>query len=98
RGELAAARESLTAAARLRSRLTYAMPTISVQALLDLGRTYLCLADPTKARDVLRQATDILRLRPSLGTLPAEAGKLRSALDMLQARAASTSSLTPAEL
>ena len=98
RGDLARAREGLAHAARLRPQLTYALPFFSVQALLELARTYLALADAAGARVVLREVRDVLRLRPDLGTLPREADELRSTLDNLQVGAVETSSLTTAEL
>jgi LuxR family maltose regulon positive regulatory protein len=98
RGDLSPARESLAHATRLRPQLTYALPFFSVQILLELGRSYLALADPAGARVVLREARDILRLRPDLGTLPREADELQSTLDTLRVGAVGTSSLTTAEL
>jgi hypothetical protein len=53
--------------------LTYPLPVVSVQALLELARAYLALDDPGGARAVLRQANDILQRRPDLGVLPDEA-------------------------
>ena len=98
RGDLAAARGHLARAARLRPLLTHAIPTLAVQTLLELGRVYLALADLADARAVLRQATDILQLRPDLGTLPAQIDDLRSRLDTARGAVAGASSLTTAEL
>jgi LuxR family transcriptional regulator, maltose regulon positive regulatory protein len=97
-GDLGRARMGLAHAARLRPQLTYAMPFLSVQTLLELARTYLALADPAGARVVLRESRDILRHRPDLGTLPHETDELRSRLDTLQAGSVGASSLTTAEL
>jgi LuxR family transcriptional regulator, maltose regulon positive regulatory protein len=98
RGDVPRARESLGHAARLRPQLTYAMPTLAVQALLELGRAYLAVADAAGARVVLREAGAILRLRPDLGTLPGEAEELRSTLDAIPVGSVGASSLTTAEL
>jgi LuxR family maltose regulon positive regulatory protein len=98
RGDLVRARERLAHAARVRPQLTYAMPVVSVQTLLELGRAYLALADPAGARVVLREARDILRLRPDLGSLGREADELRSTIDTLRVGAVGASSLTAAEL
>jgi LuxR family transcriptional regulator, maltose regulon positive regulatory protein len=98
RGDLALARESLAHAARLRPQLTYALPFFSVKTLLELARTYLALADAAGARVVLREARDLLRLRPDLGTLAQEADELRSTLESLRVGAVGASSLTTAEL
>jgi LuxR family transcriptional regulator, maltose regulon positive regulatory protein len=98
RGDVPRARESLGHAARLRPQLTYAMPTLAVHALLEIGRAYLALADAAGARAVLREAGAILRIRPDLGTLPREAEELRSMLDALPVGSVGASSLTTAEL
>jgi len=98
RGDLPRAREHLGHAARLRPQLTYAMPFLAVQTLLELARGYLALADAAGARVVLREAGAILRLRPDLGSLPREAAELRSTLDTLHVGSVGASSLTTAEL
>jgi LuxR family transcriptional regulator, maltose regulon positive regulatory protein len=54
--------------------------------------------DAAGARVVLRQARDVLRLRPDLGSLPAEAEELRSGLDLAGQGSPGASSLTTAEL
>jgi len=97
-GEVSRARESLAQAARLRPQLTYALPFLAVQTLLELGRAYLALADAAGARVVLREARAILRLRPDLGRLPQEADELRSTLDTIRVDSIGASSLTTAEL
>jgi LuxR family maltose regulon positive regulatory protein len=98
RGELAAAKEHLARAARLRPLLTHAIPWLAVQTLLELGQAYLALDDFAGARAVLRQARDILQLRPDLGTLPAQVEELRSRLDTAREATPGASSLTTAEL
>ena len=97
-GEVTRARAHAARAARLRPLLTYALPVISVQALLELARAYAALADPGGARAVLRQVKDILQQRPGLGVLPAHAEQLRSQLDTMAGTASGASSLTAAEL
>jgi LuxR family maltose regulon positive regulatory protein len=97
-GDVSRARESLGHAARLRPQLTYAVPFLSVQTLLELGRAYLALADAPGARVVLREASAILRLRPDLGSLPGDVAELRSVLDTLHVGSVGASSLTAAEL
>jgi LuxR family maltose regulon positive regulatory protein len=98
RGAPLVAREHLARAARLRPLLTYAIPVLAVQTLLELGRAYRLLDDPAGARVVLRQARDVLRLRPDLGGLPAEAEELRAGLDLARQVSPGASSLTTAEL
>jgi LuxR family maltose regulon positive regulatory protein len=98
RGDAAAAGDHVIRAARLRPLLTYALPVVSVQALLELARAYIALTDPAGARAVLRQANDILHQRPDLGVLPDEAAELRAKVDMLGRHGVGGSSLTTAEL
>jgi LuxR family transcriptional regulator, maltose regulon positive regulatory protein len=98
RGDVAQAREHVIRAARLRPLLTYALPVVSVQALLELARAYIALTDPDGARAVLRQVYDILQQRPDLGVLPKEAAELRVTVDTMRGAAMGASSLTTAEL
>jgi LuxR family transcriptional regulator, maltose regulon positive regulatory protein len=98
RQDTAGARESAVRAARARPALTYATPCLSVQARLQLARAYLELADATGAQVVLREARDILQLRPDLGVLPQQADELGSKLAEIRAEAVGTSMLTAAEL
>ena len=92
------AREHLARAIRLRPLLTSAMPHRSVQTLLELARAYLALDDAAGARAVLRQAGEIIRQRPSLGVLPAQAAELAATLDRTGQGPAGATSLTAAEL
>jgi hypothetical protein len=80
RGDAAGAKEHLARAARLRPLLTSGAPHIAVQALLELARAYLTLGDAVGARTVLRQARDIVQLRPDLGILPSQAEELQERL------------------
>ncbi len=98
RGDISKARFYLGRAARLRPLLTYALPVVSVQALLELARCYLTLADPGGAAAILRQVHDILQQRPDLGILPRLADQLQSQLGKTKAIAVGASSLTAAEL
>jgi len=98
RGNITRARFYLARAARLRPLLTYALPVVSVQALLELARSYLTLADPGGAAAVLRQVHDILQQRPDLGNLPRLADELQSRLSKIKESAVGASSLTAAEL
>ncbi|HJY60457.1 MAG TPA: LuxR C-terminal-related transcriptional regulator [Streptosporangiaceae bacterium] len=98
RRDIPMARYYVGRAARLRPLLTYALPVVSVQALLELTRSYIALADPGGAAAVLRQVHDILQQRPDLGVLPIQAEELYSRLAMIKAVAVGASSLTAAEL
>ncbi len=98
RGDIPRAQHCVGRAARLRPLLTYALPIVSVQALLELARSYIALADPGGAVAVLGQAHDILQQRPDLGVLPRQAEELQSRLAKITAVADGASSLTAAEL
>jgi LuxR family maltose regulon positive regulatory protein len=98
RGDLPRAKEHLVQAARLRPLLTYAIPSLGVQTLLELGRAYLMLDDAAGARTVLRQARGILQRRPDLGVLPDQAAELQAKLDTLHQGHPGVSTLTTAEL
>jgi LuxR family maltose regulon positive regulatory protein len=98
RGDIPASRHYVKRAARLRPLLTYALPVVSVQTLLEMARTYIALVDPAGAAAVLEQAHAILQQRPDLGTLPAAADRLRSSLGRIAAAPGGASSLTAAEL
>jgi LuxR family maltose regulon positive regulatory protein len=97
-GDVPGAHRHLARAACLRPLLTCAMPHRAVQILLELTRAYLVLGDAAGARLVLREARDILRQRPDLGVLPAQADQLRAQLTRIRAGTVGVSSLTTAEL
>jgi LuxR family maltose regulon positive regulatory protein len=98
-GDALAARQHLFSAQRSRPLLTYAIPHVSVQALAELTRVHLALADPAGARTLMRQVDELLARRPDLGNLADEVVEPRTLLTaerrVIQGRA---SSLTVAEL
>ena len=99
RGALPEARQHLTKATELRPLLTYALPVVSVQALLELGRTYAGLIDQGELRAVLDQIHGILHQRPQLGTLVSATQELEERLvQITSAPTLAASTLTPAEL
>jgi LuxR family maltose regulon positive regulatory protein len=98
RGDAQPARQHAAQAARLRPLLISALPVVSVQALLELARVYMGLADPGGADAVLRHVQEILADRPDLGELPAQAQELSSMLERFTGTAGGASSLTSAEL
>jgi LuxR family maltose regulon positive regulatory protein len=98
RGDVPRAKEHLVQAARRRPLLTYAIPPVAVQTLLELGRAYLILDDAVGARTVLRQARGILQLRPDLGVLPPQTDELHAKLDTIGGGVPGVSALTTAEL
>ena len=92
-------RRELVHAQRLRPALTYALPYLAVQARIELARVYLGLDDPAAARTLMREADEVLRVRPGLGVLAAEAEQLRAQLEREGGRnVPGASSLTAAEL
>ena len=97
-GDLPGVHQQLARATRLRPLLTYALPYLAVQTLLELGRASLALDDAAGARVVLRQARDVLQRRPDLGILPAQVDELWSKLDRTRGGTVGFASLTTAEL
>jgi LuxR family maltose regulon positive regulatory protein len=98
RGNTTRAREDAARTARLRPLLTYALPVMSAQALIELARVYVGLGEVAGAREVLRQARDILRQRPGLGDLPDRADAVERHLESLRAEDVGATALTTAEL
>lgn len=79
-GQAATANELLLSAARMRPGLSLAIPWFAVQTRLELARAHLALADANGAKTLLREADDLIRHRPELGTLVRQAADLRTAL------------------
>ena len=77
RGDIAAARQLLVGAQRLRSLLTYAVPHLAVQARIELAGVHLALGDIAGARTLMREIDELLKRRPGLGALDDEAQALR---------------------
>ena len=99
RRDLPAARQQLAQAQRLRALLTYALPHVAVQARIELARVHIALTDLAGARTLMREADELLRRRPGLGTLAGEAGALRAWLSGQRSPGSTgTSALTAAEL
>jgi LuxR family transcriptional regulator, maltose regulon positive regulatory protein len=99
RGDVAAARRELVKAQRLRQFLTYAEPTVAVQARIELTRVHLALGDTAGASTLLREIEELLKRRPRLGTLVGEAQALRAQLGKQSSGdRCGASSLTAAEL
>jgi LuxR family maltose regulon positive regulatory protein len=99
RGDITQTRRELVHAQRARPLLTYTVPHVAVQARIELARVHLDLADPPGARTLMREIDDVLRRRPGLGTLAAQARALRMRLPGGNSQVASSAStLTAAEL
>jgi LuxR family maltose regulon positive regulatory protein len=97
-GDLDQAEQDLARAQQLRPQATHALPYYAVQARLELTRAYLALTDVAAARRVLGEVDELLGWRPDLGTLPHQAGQLRSQLDRAHGEVIGTAPLTTAEL
>jgi LuxR family maltose regulon positive regulatory protein len=97
-GNASQGRLYLGRAARLRPLLSYMLPVVSVQALLEMAHCYITLADPAGAAAVLTQADGILQQRPDLGILPQRVAELRAATAAIKASTIGPSALTAAEL
>jgi LuxR family transcriptional regulator, maltose regulon positive regulatory protein len=92
-------RQELVGAQRLRHLLTYALLYFAVQARIELIRVHVALADLPGARTLMREVDELLKRRPSLGTLAGEAQALRARLSEERGSSApGASALTAAEL
>jgi LuxR family maltose regulon positive regulatory protein len=98
RRDLASARAHLVRAQLVRPLASHAAPWFAVDALLELARAYMALADPAGARSVLREAQEILRRRPSLGTLVTEFAEMQQRVGKAASALSGPSTLTAAEL
>ena len=99
RGQGARARQALVSAQRMRPSLTYALSWFSVQVRLELAKAHLALSDPRGAATLYYEAEDILRRRPRLGTLVAEADEIRGRIGSTADDSSGwASTLTAAEL
>jgi LuxR family maltose regulon positive regulatory protein len=97
--DVPAARRELVNAQRLRPLLTYALPYLAVQARIELTRVHLALADLAGARTLMKEADDLLRRRPGLGTLVGEAQALQTQIASVRGSGVpGASALTVAEL
>jgi LuxR family maltose regulon positive regulatory protein len=98
RDDLTEAAAGLERAERLLPFATYAVPWLSVLALLELAHVRLALADADGARALLRRVADIFRVRPRLGVLVQQSAELdRRTHTLAEPEGRWASSLTPAE-
>jgi LuxR family maltose regulon positive regulatory protein len=97
RGDPGTARRTLQQAYSLMPLLTWALPVISMYTLLEMADTAIGLADIAGARQILREASRIVRKRP-LGRLDDRFRTLQDLLDTLPTGDAGVSTLTAAEL
>jgi LuxR family maltose regulon positive regulatory protein len=97
RGDVPAAQRELISAQRLRHLLTSAMPRIATQTRIELARVYLALNDLNGATTLIREIDELLRTRPDLSSLIADA-QLLQAQPLKEHGPSATSTLTGAEL
>jgi LuxR family maltose regulon positive regulatory protein len=98
-GQGARARKTLVSAQRMRPMMTHALSWFAVQARLELAKAHLALSDRSGAETLYREANDVLRRRPRLGTLVAEAEDVRAKLATVAEQSSGwASTLTAAEL
>ena len=97
--QAARAREALVSAQRMRPTMTHALSWFAVQARLELAKAHLALSDPHGAATLVDEADEILRRRPRLGTLVADAEDVRAKLATVTPQSSGwASTLTTAEL
>ena len=83
----------------MRPVLTHVLSWFAVQARLELAKAHLALSDPRGAATLCREAEDVLRRRPALGTLVAESRDVRAKLSTVTDQSSGwASTLTAAEL
>ena len=68
------------------------------EALIELARAYLAIADTAGARTAVAEAEAVVRRRPDLGLLTDRLAELRRQVDAAASSLAGPSTLTPAEL
>lgn len=96
--DISAAQRLLARAARARPRLGAAMPGESVKILLEMARAHIELSDVAGARPLIREAEDIIVLRPDLGVLPDELAAVKESLASVGPGKIGPPTLTKAEL
>jgi tetratricopeptide (TPR) repeat protein len=85
------AREEISAADRALPLLTRALAHLAVATRLELARAHLTLSDAATAKDLLGEASQLLRAGGDLGSLHDDAGELAATVEQIQATAAGPS-------
>lgn len=88
----------LARAMRARVGCTYLLPYLSMRVRLQLAKTYVAIGDRSAAWHLLREIEDLLRKRPDVGVVAAEAEELREGLAEEPSSGSGSVPLTPAEL
>ena len=97
-GDVVRGREDLVRAQLLRPLASHAAPWFSVQALLEVARAHLAIADSAGAQVAVREAEQIVRRRPAQGVLTADLVEVRRRIGDAAATLGGSSTLTNAEL
>ena len=97
-GSTGQARHHLAHVHRLRPSMTASVPWLSALVRLEAIKALVALRDAATARTLMREVDEILRLRPQLGILVAEADEMRRQLATLQEAGDTRWTLTAAEL
>jgi LuxR family maltose regulon positive regulatory protein len=97
-GDAGRGREELVHAQLLRPLVSWALPAVAVQALIEVGRAYLAIADPAGAGSAISEAEAVMRRRPDLGTLSVQLADARRRVQDSSRALGGPSTLTPAEL
>jgi LuxR family transcriptional regulator, maltose regulon positive regulatory protein len=97
-GDLVRGQEDLVRAQRVRPLASHVAPWFSVEALLELSKAYLAISDPAGAQVVVREAEQIVRVRPALGILNDRLLESRRQLAGAASTLAGSSTLTVGEL
>jgi LuxR family maltose regulon positive regulatory protein len=97
-GSVEEARADLAQVHRLRPLLSVAIPWFAVQVRLEAARVYLGLGEPSGARTMLDEATEILEVRPALSVQAEDAQRLRAQVRSVGGGRPGVETLTTAEL
>jgi len=81
----------------IRSKLSWVIPTVAVQARLDLARCAIGLGDVPRARSYLSEVDDIVHICPDLGALIDETEGIEAELAERLKSGPGIAALTPAE-
>lgn len=98
RGELSRATSLLAQASNIRPFLNATMPGVAVQTLLEMSAAYLEMSDVAAARTTIREAEDIVRQRPRLGTLTHQLEAMKAGLSDVGPAPIGAFALTKSEL
>lgn len=97
-GDVDRARTLLASAMAVRPRFAPAMGLLTIQSLHEMSKAFIEVADVAGARRAMRDAADILAVRPRLGRFVTDHESLMERLSELPAGSVGASSLTKAEL